>query len=142
MHDWFGPGRHGKVASTKARDFGKDGLTYREVALLTGDESRVAEVKDILFPQLLDPVDDLPPATVITHVVRAGGKVTVRGTTSDGGEVRKVVVNDKEARSVRAGFAEWEVELEQVGAGKVKLTAHAEDAAGNVEKRPHVVVLP
>jgi len=32
-------------------------------------------------------------------------------------------------------FAEWEVTLDSVS----KLEAHAEDTAGNVEKRPHVV---
>ena len=142
MHDWFGPGRHARVASTAARDFKKDGLTYQAVALLTGDESRAALVKDVKFPRLLDPVDDLPPSTVITHVERANGKLTVRGTTSDGGTVGKVVVNGKEARSLRDGFAEWEIILDRAGTGEVKLDAHAEDAAGNVEKLPHVVILP
>src|SRR5216683_7089235 len=48
----------------------------RKRSTLTGDESRVAEVRDVDFPTLLDPTDDLPPATVITHVVVApGGKV-------------------------------------------------------------------
>ena len=37
-------------------------------------------------------------------------------------------------------FAEWEVELDGAQAGK-KLTAHGEDAAGNVEKTPHEVAL-
>ena len=35
---------------------------------LTGDESRAAEVTDVAFPNPLHPVDDLPPATVITSV--------------------------------------------------------------------------
>ena len=137
LHDHFGPGRHAKVVSTKAKDLIGDGNKYREEALLTGDESRVAEVKDIEFPKLLDPVDDLPPITVITHVQQTGNKLLVRGTTSDGGTVKRVLVNGQEARSVRSNFAEWEIELAATGEIST-LRAHAEDAAGNVEKRPHV----
>ena len=86
-------------------------------------------------------MDDLPPATVITHVTRpAPGKLLVRGTTSDNGAVKRVVVNGTEARAVAANFAEWEAVLEGVSAGSVTLTARAEDAAGNVEPRPHVLL--
>ncbi len=138
LHDWFGPGRHAKVVSTKAGELKADGLEYREEPLLTGDESRVAEVRDVTFPRLLDPVDDLPPATVITHVARAGGKLVARGTASDNGTVKRVVVNGVEARAVRPNFAEWEAVLDEAGAAE-KLTAHAEDEAGNVEKTQHVV---
>jgi hypothetical protein len=140
LHDWFGAGRHAKVASTKARDFGADGEKYREEPLLTGDESRVAEVRDVEFPKLLDPVDDLPPTTAITHVTAAAGKVTVRGVAADDGAIKKVVVNGREATASRPNFAEWEIVFEDVRSGPFKVEAHAEDDAGNVEKRPHVVV--
>jgi hypothetical protein len=142
LHDYYGPDRHAKVVSTRARDWIGDGNVYHEEPPLTGDESRVAEVHDIPFPKLLDPVDDLPPATVITHVGRpVVGKLTVRGTTSDNGVVTKVLVNGRAARPLAPNFAEWEVVLEVAQSGKVTLTAHAEDAAGNVEKQPHVVVV-
>ncbi len=141
LHDYYGPGRHAKVATTNARDFGADGLAYRPEVPLTGHESRVAEVKDVPFPKLLDPVDDLPPATVITDVRRGeGGKVIVRGTTSDNGAVKAVVVNGKAARALRPDFGEWEAVLEGVPK-EGKIEACARDAAGNVEKRPHVVVI-
>jgi hypothetical protein len=39
---------------------------------------------------------------------------------------------------LRPDFAEWEVILDAVQAG-CRLRAHAEDAAGNVEKLPHIV---
>jgi hypothetical protein len=61
----------------------------------------------------------------------------VRGGTSDNGAVKRVLVNGVEARALRANFAEWEAMLPQRGAGELKLTAHAEDAAGNVEKLAH-----
>ncbi len=141
VHDHFGPGRHAKVVSTKTKELKSDGLDYREESLFTGDQSRVAEVKGVAFPKLLDPVDDLPPATVITHVRRAGSKLIVRGTTSDNGTVKRVLVNGKEAQAISANFAEWEVVLENKSSGGLQLRASAEDAAGNVELRPHVVPL-
>jgi hypothetical protein len=140
LHDYFGPGRHAKVATTNAKDFQADGFEYRAEEPLTGHQARVTEVKDVAFPNLLDPVDDLPPTTVITHVSRSSqGKVLVRGTTADNGTVRRVLVNGQEARTSRPNFAEWEVEL--TAAAGARLEAHAEDAAGNVEKLAHVVLV-
>jgi len=94
------------------------------------------------YPKPLDPVDDLPPVTVITHL-RGGqdGSVTVRGTTADNGTVKRVLVNGREAKALRDNFAEWEVTLTGLPAGDLKLSAHAEDAAGNVEQRPHDLLL-
>lgn len=137
LHDWFGPGRHAKVVSTRSPEFKAETSLYRAEAQLTGDESRVAEVRDVPFPKLLDPVDDLPPATVITHVLNAGGKILVRGTTTDNGTVKRVVVNGKEATASEPNFAEWQAVLPANTDPVMKVTAHAEDAAGNVEKRPH-----
>jgi len=99
-------------------------------------------VRDVDFPTLLDPTDDLPPATVITHVVVApGGKVTVRGVASDNGTIKRVMVNSREAKASSPNSTEWEIVLEGVPPGPLKIEARAEDAAGNVEKRPHVVVI-
>jgi hypothetical protein len=92
------------------------------------------------FPGPLKPVDDLPPTTVITHVDRSvAGKVVVRGTTADNGTVKRVLVNGRPARALRPNFAQWEAVLEKVRPGELKVAAHAEDSAGNVEKLPHVV---
>jgi len=138
LHDWFGPGRHAKVVSTRSNEFKAEAGKYRSEPLLTGDESRVTEVRGIAFPELLAPVDDLPPATVITHVRAApGGKLVVRGTTSDNGTVKRVLVNGKEACALAVNFAEWEAILDGVLPAGLKLAAHAEDAAGNTEKRVH-----
>jgi hypothetical protein len=98
--------------------------------------------KEADYPRPLAPTDDLPPITVITHVKPLGdGKLSVRGTCSDNGEVKKVMVNGQAAKAARPGFAEWEVVLTGVRPGDVKVMAHAEDSAGNVEKTPHVVVV-
>jgi hypothetical protein len=143
LHDWFGPGRHAEVVSTRSPEFKSDPSRFRPEPPLTGDESRVAEVKGIAFPKVLDPIDDLPPTTVITQVSRsAAGEVVVRGTTADNGTVKRVLVNGREARALSANFAEWEVTLERPTAGALRLQAHAEDAAGNVERRPHIVTAP
>ena len=141
LHDWFGPGRHAKVVSTKTRELKEDGESYRAEPLLTGDESRMAEVRDVAFPRLLDPIDDLPPVTVITDVRKAGGKLAVRGTASDNGIVKRVLVNHREARALHGNFAEWEVVLDEPASGVFRVEAYAEDVAGNVEKQPHVVTV-
>jgi hypothetical protein len=91
------------------------------------------------FPRPLEVVDDLPPQTVITHVRFVKGKAVVRGTTSDNGTVKRVVVNGQEAKALRPNFAEWEAVLVHDGE-PLTVAAHAEDAAGNVEPRPHRVV--
>jgi hypothetical protein len=148
FHDYYGPGRHAKVVAPYSRDYVGDSRKYRnEEPLTTRDGwhefytgSRVTEVRDLEFPKLLDPVDDLPPTTVITHARKlAGGKVVVRGTTADNGTVRRVLVNGQEAKPLAPNFAEWEVTLENLPGGAGELEAHAEDAAGNVEKRAHVL---
>jgi hypothetical protein len=144
LHDHYGPGRHAKAVWIHSKLFADDGLKYREEKPLTGSHfdmaTVVAEVTDIKFPKLLDPVDDLPPTTVITHVRQAGGgRVTVRGTTADNGTVKRVVVNGTEAKALAPNFAEWEVTLEKVPKSAFKLVAYAEDTAGNVEKNRHVL---
>src|SRR5205823_609639 len=88
------------------------------------------------FPKPLDPVDDLPPTTAITFVgTPQDGKRVVRGTTSDNGTVKRVLVNGQEARALTANFAQWEAILPV----SATVSAHAEDTAGNVEKIPHLL---
>lgn len=135
FHDWFGAGRHALVVSTRAGEYKAAPDTFRAEKPLTGDESRVAEVKDVAFPKFPQPADDRPPATVITRVSRTGGRVVVFGSTIDNGAVKRVTVNGKEAKATAANFAEWEVTLDAAG----ELKAVAEDAAGNVEKTPMVL---
>jgi hypothetical protein len=136
VHDYFGPGRHAKVVSTKAKDLLSDGNSYRSEPPLTGDESVVAEVTGIEFPTLLQPVDDLPPITVITHVGPPGRDgIPVRGTVSDNGQVRRVIVNGQEAK-IDPAAGTWEIVLPRPG-GELRLQAHSEDAGGNMEKLPH-----
>ena len=143
VHDYFGPGRDAKVVSTKTHELHDDGLDYHDVPLLTGDESRAAEVHDVEFPKLLDPVDDQPPATVVTHFARTGdGKVRVSGVASDDGTILKVVVNGRAATATAPNFAQWEIVLDDAGAADFTITAHAEDAAGNVEMHGHTVEKP
>lgn len=90
------------------------------------------------YPNPLAPVDDQPPATIVTSTTRASdGSLVVRGTTTDDGDVREVLVNGKPAKAVRPNFAEWEITLTETAKGPVELTAGATDAAGNVEQTPH-----
>ena len=139
LHDHYGPGRHAMVVSMKSGEYKADPTSFRSEAPITGNESRVKEVKDIPFPELLQPVDDLPPTTVITRVFRKGDQVYVRGTTADNGKVVKVTVSGREAKATAPNFAEWEVFMYHLPPGELKLEAGAEDAAGNVEKTPMVL---
>lgn len=131
FHDWYGPGRTAKLLTAQMVEKANDGLEYKDgPAPLVGKKMKSAEAKDVEFPELLAPVDDLPPATVITSV----SKGVVRGTTSDNGAVKRVLVNGKEAKATAPNFAEWEIELPDAAT----LEAWAEDAAGNVEKNRHI----
>lgn len=141
LHDYYGKGRHAKAVWIHSKHYVDDGLKYHDEKLLTGNQygmrTVVAETRDIEFPKLLDPVDDLPPTTVITHVrTMASGKLTVRGATADNGTIKRVLVNGKEAKATAPNFSQWEIIVDNAG----KLEAHAEDEAGNVEKYPHVVL--
>ena len=147
LHDWFGPGRHAMVVSIRSPEYKAAPGRFRAEPPLTGDESRVAEVTDIAFPSAATPVDDLPPATVITHVARHNGSWTVEGTCSDNGGIQRVVVNGRDAERSSPNFATWRVVLDaaalagtpgaSASPGSVELVAHAEDAAGNKEQLPH-----
>lgn len=139
LHGWFGPGRDALVVSTRSPEFKTSPAAFRAEPPLTGNESRVAEVAPVDFPQPLDPVDDLPPATVVTHVQRHDGKWHAQGTCSDNGTVLRVVVNGREARALSPNFATWEIDLDAQPQPSATIVAHAEDAAGNIEKLPHRV---
>lgn len=133
FHDWFGPGRTAMVVSTKSGEFTADKEHFQPVKSLTGDESRAMEVKDVPFPTLLDPVDDLPPTTVITNIRPVGDKLLVQGCTADNGAVRRVLVNGKEARETAPNFSQWEITIDVAPL----VAAHSEDVAGNVETYRH-----
>jgi hypothetical protein len=137
LHDYFGAGRHAKVVSTAAKDLINDGNEYRQEPTVTGDETRLAEVKDVSWPRLLEPVDDLPPATIITSVVQQDGRLLVTGVSHDNGEIRQITVNGKTATidSSDAGVVDWHLAID---AAKTKsLVAQATDAAGNKEQTTH-----
>ena len=142
FHDSAGAGSGDvtRVVSVKFPDLMKDGRDYASVAGLTGPGVLAAEVDGVEFPQLLDPVDDLPPATMVTSVRRSGDKLVVRGVSQDNGTIVSVKVNDQPARLVsqHAGVADWEVEL----SASTDVRATATDDAGNAEKMAHTVAVP
>ncbi len=94
-----------------------------------GTQPKAAE-----FPGKLQPVDDLPPQTIITHVLHLNdGSILVRGTTADNRDVKQVLVNGQPAHAMGPDLGQWEITLPVA----TKVIAAAEDAAGNVEARPH-----
>ena len=86
IHDYYGPGRHAKIVSTKAADLVADGNKYRQEPPLTGDESVVAEVSGVDWPELLEP--GRRPAAGDDHHAspprgrQAGGHAASRTTTA------------------------------------------------------------
>lgn len=139
FHDWFGPGRTAKLLTISMAEQVPDGTSYLPgPSPIFGKNIRLVEVKDAAFPDLLAPIDDLAPQTVITSITPLGSKLRVRGSCSDNGEIRRVLVNGHEAHARGPNFVEWEADLELTN----KVTAVAEDAAGNVEKTGHEIVIP
>ncbi len=127
-----------RVAEARLLDAAKD-TDYRSVSGWTGRDARAAEVKPVAFPQLLAPVDDLPPATLITGIKVEGGKRIVCGVSHDNGEVAAVSVNGRPATitTQHAGVADWVVTLDPPTDGQYVATAT--DQAGNVELVPHAL---
>jgi hypothetical protein len=113
---------------------------FRVIDGWTGSEARAAPVKGIDFPQLLKPVDDLPPATLITGIKPTGTKRLVNGVSHDNGEIASVTVNGHPAKitAQHAGVADWSITLDVPTDGR--FVAKATDRAGNEERMPHVVV--
>ena len=105
----------------------------------TGPESRSVTIKEFPFPDLLAPVDDLPPATLVTSIESHGVKRIVRGVSHDNGEVRTVSVNGHPARIIaqHAGVADWAITLDLPSNGHI--TALSTDWQGNRELTPHEI---
>jgi hypothetical protein len=138
FHDWFGAGRIAKVVSTRSPEYKSKPDEFRTVPPLTGDESRAGEVADVAFPAFPQPADDLPPMTVVTQSTLKDGKLIVRGSSIDNGIVKSVLVNGTMAKVLSGNYAEWQVVLD---ANTTRIEAKAEDAAGNIEKTPAVVMV-
>src|SRR5262249_57479278 len=87
----------------------RDGNKHRKQPPWRGDESVVAEVKGLAWPRLLNPLGDLPPATVILSARRQGDRLLVKGVSHDNGVLRSVTVNGQDAKleRIQAGLVDW-----------------------------------
>ena len=80
--------------------------------------------------------DDSSPNTIITFIGSPkNGERLVRGTSADNGEIRRVLVNECEARAIAPGFTEWEIAIDEPEDGII--SAGAEDITGNLETDLH-----
>jgi hypothetical protein len=107
---------------------------------------RLSDAKPRYFGEPFDLMefarDTLPPATVITHVRRTReGGLSVCGTTSENETVKRVFVNGREAKATAPNFSQWEITLDGVLDREMKLTAYGVDGSGNVEPRPHQLLV-
>ena len=140
FHGYPAAGEVTKVVSAKFPS-AMAGAEFGSVEKFTGRDVRAAKSAPVAFPKLLEPVDDLPPATVILSVHRqADGRLFVRGVSQDNGEIAAVTINGLRATIVtqHAGVADWEVNLP---AAK-EVSAAASDKAGNLERNGHKLALP
>ena len=137
FHDTPGAGTATRVVSTKFPDTLKE-AAFAPIEKWTGKDVLAAEVKGVAFPVLLEPKDDLQPATMITSIRREGDKVVIRGVATDDTQIAKVIVGGQEAKITRqvSGVADWEATL-PAGVGEV--SAKSIDTAGNSERWPHVI---
>lgn len=136
FHDLAAAGSVTQVMSAKLSALGKASDSHG-IGDWMGSEAHAVLVQRIDFPQLLSPVDDLPPATLITCVKSEGAKRIVCGVSHDNGEIASVTVNGKSAKiiSQQAGVADWAITLDTPSDGR--FLAQALDRAGNKELNPH-----
>jgi hypothetical protein len=141
FHDTPAAGTLTRVASVQTPDAMKDG-GYQSVAGWTGPEARAAKIKSLAFPDLLAPVDDLPPATLITSIQPNGSRQIVRGISHDNGEIATISVNGLPATITarHAGVADWTIAMDAPASSRYVATAT--DLAGNAERLPHEVLHP
>lgn len=102
-----------------------------------GDSNYIYSTKDYFD---LEPVDDLPPITVITRVEPVSShSVRVTGVTSDNFDVAQVTVNDLPVISREGNYQEWEILLPVPESRQIRLVAQGKDAEGNQELLPHTL---
>ena len=148
VHDLFGEGKHAKFVSSRDVQYTRDKARYRKQQPYTGEESRVTDTPEAKFPKLLDPIDDQPPATIITWPHRGvpvklgqGGTLEVRGTSTDDYEIAEVMVNGVKVTDLDYNFTEWSVKLSGLKPGKLKLVARTTDKSGNSEETAHTLMI-
>jgi len=136
FHDTPGKGAVTRVAHARILEAAKV-AGYSGIEGWTGADARATAVEGVAFPELVAPVDDLPPATLITEITIASGKRIVRGVAHDNGEIAGVTVNGRPATITarHAGVVDWVITLDAPADGR--FTAGAVDRAGNVELAPH-----
>jgi hypothetical protein len=148
IHDLFGSGKHASFVSSRDTRFNKNKANFREQKPFTGEDSRVADAPDAKFPNLLNPIDDQPPATIITWPIHGlpvtlskDGTLEIRGTSTDDYKIQEVSVNGVKASDIDYNFGQWTAKLSGLKTGTHKLTATAIDTSGNREQTPHEITV-
>jgi hypothetical protein len=132
----FGECRYGFWRPLYFRHAYRNVVNFRVAFPPAYESGERAREKD--YPLPLRPVDDRPPITVITRIdTRDDGRIVVRGSTLDDGDVKSVQVNGRPASSLGLNFQEWEAVLEPETSALTTFVAAALDAAGNAELSPH-----
>lgn len=136
LHDHFGAGRDAQLVALPKERATEEGRKKSEGRAMIGPDVVIKDAGDVEFPELLNPVDDEPPATAVLSQRKEKQEWVVRGYSHDNGKIAKVMVNGAEAKLTRttAGVVDWEIRLKK-RPGRVM--AFAIDAAGNREQTAH-----
>ncbi len=140
FHDLPNRGTTLRVASMKVAKLTRND-TYHSVSGWTGPEAVATQVTGVPFPEIIAPRDDLPPATLITSVMRLSDKRIVRGVAHDNGDIDTVTVNGQRAtiHAQRSGVADWSITLD--ASPQDQYVAQSTDRANNQELTPHTLGL-
>lgn len=146
LYDWFGPNQAAKVIP--ANQTRNDGLTYVSMYPIFNDDVIVAQTTNPPFPQSpIQPIDNLPPATVITYPANGQAfpadqsEIVVKGTAIDASAITSLTVNGVAAVPVKDNYLQWEATLTNIGPGELTIVTSAEDEFGNVEMNPAMVTV-
>ena len=136
FHDYPAAGEVTKVVSPRNPEMLAD-AEYGPIKGFTGKDVVAAKVNGVGFPTLLEPVDELPPASMIRSIAKSDGKLIVTGLSQDNGEIATVRVNGQPATitSTSPGLVEWRAQIPIPADGQV--TAVASDRTGNTEITVH-----
>ena len=146
LHDFFGPGQDAKVIPINQNR--NDGLTYQQMTPTFSKYVKVAHT-DVPFPQSpIQPVDQLPPGTVILYPYHNQyfpeykNQIEVRGICMDNSGIAKVEVNGQPAQPESGtDLTHWKILLQGLPHGKIEIVATATDSAGNQELNPHRITI-
>ena len=159
FEDFLGAGNHGYAMPRRQHENQQgipSGAQFRPARSVVGhqglkfypDTFKIANIPDSninTWPAhpILNPIDTLPPASVIlspkNHAHVVGNTVTVRGVSLDTNGLESVKVNGVAAQ-IDANGRDWQISL-PTGQGMMNISVIAKDSRGNTEQHVHTIMI-